>query len=66
MNLHSGTAFGVLVFSQRRRRSPLSLRPPATIYQPFGLRDTVHGKSFFYRGGTQNAILRSEEQFMEP
>ena len=39
MNLtRSGTAFGVLVFSRRRRRSPLSLRPPATFYQPFGLK----------------------------
>jgi hypothetical protein len=31
----SGTTFGVLLFSWRRRRSPLSLRPPATVYQPF-------------------------------
>jgi hypothetical protein len=37
-DLRSGTAFGVLVLSRRRRRSPLSLRPPATVYQPFGLR----------------------------
>src|SRR5262249_6364963 len=34
MNLRSGTAFGVLVLSRRRRRSPLSLRPPATFCQP--------------------------------
>ena len=40
-DLRSGTAFGVLVFLRRHRRSPLSLRPPpkafgvpATIYQP--------------------------------
>src|SRR5262249_1184850 len=29
--------FGVLVFSRRHRRSPLSLRPPATVCEPFGL-----------------------------
>ena len=36
--LRSGTTFGVLVFPRRRRRSPLSLRPPATVCQPFGLK----------------------------
>jgi hypothetical protein len=41
MNLRSGTAFEVLMFSRRRRRSPLSLRPPATFCQPFGLRNTA-------------------------
>ena len=38
MNLRSGTASGVLVFSWRHRRSPLSLRPPATVCQPFRLK----------------------------
>src|SRR5215470_11590568 len=45
--LRSGTAFGVLVFSRHRRRSPLSLRPPATVCQPFGLKNSVHGELSF-------------------
>jgi len=40
LELCPGTAFGVLVFSRRRRRSPLSLRRPATVCQPFGLKNT--------------------------
>jgi hypothetical protein len=35
------------VVSWRRRRSPRSLRPPATVYQPFGLKSMVHGKVCF-------------------
>jgi hypothetical protein len=34
----SGTAFGVLSRFERHRRSPLALRPPATICQPSGLK----------------------------
>jgi hypothetical protein len=37
-NLRSGTTFGVLVFSWCRRMSPLSLRAPATVCQPFWLK----------------------------